>query len=138
MKERILIFIKYLNITNALFEKKVKLSNGFVANMGSSVRNKSIEKISLVYPELNIDWWKTGVGSMLKNGSNKLSAQDFEKFDSEYHLALNYQNVLKILEIHSEYQRDQKELRLQLKISQSQLSESQNQITALLKILKEK
>lgn len=138
MKERILIFIKYLNITNALFEKKVKLSNGFVANMGSSVRNKSIEKISLVYPELNIDWWKTGVGSMLKNGSNKLSAQDFEKFDSENHLALNYQNVLKILEIHSEYQRDQKELRLQLKISQSQLSESQNQITALLKILKEK
>lgn len=138
MKERILIFIKYLNITNALFEKKVKLSNGFVANMGSSVRNKSIEKISLVYPELNIDWWKTGVGSMLKNSSNQLSAQDFEKFDSENHLALNYQNVLKILEIHSEYQRDQKELRLQLKISQSQLSESQNQITALLKILKEK
>lgn len=137
MKDRILIFINYLNITTSLFEKRVNLSNGFVSNIGSSVRNKSILKISSVYPELNINWWKTGEGSMLKNGSNKLSAEDFEKLDSESNLALNYQNVLKILEIHNEYQRDQRELRLQLKTCQSQLSESQKQITVLVKIIQD-
>ena len=67
MKERLLIFLKHLGMSQGAFEKKVCLSNGFVNNIGDSIRKISYEKISAAYPELNINWLKTGEGEMLKS-----------------------------------------------------------------------
>lgn len=41
------------------------LSTGFVNNIGDSIRRTSLDKISSIYPDLNIAWLLTGVGDML-------------------------------------------------------------------------
>lgn len=124
MKERLLMFIEYVGSNPAAFEKKVKLSNGFVANLGASAREKTIAKICAVYPELNINWWKTGEGNMLNN-EDEISANS--------NIPDHINNILKINEDLLIFQ---KELNERLKTSQNQLSESQKQISSLLKILK--
>lgn len=137
MKERLLIFIDFLDINPAAFEKKVKLSNGFVANMGASVHQKTITKISYAYPELNINWWKTGEGSMLKNGEDE-QLKAFLMKNQNNSLTISYQDFTKILKIQSDSNFFQKELSESLKTAQEQLSESQKQISTLLEFLKKK
>ena len=68
MKDRLIIFLKYLKIGQAKFEKNVGLANGFVNNIGKSMNVESLLKIEAAYPELNSNWLKTGEGEMLKPG----------------------------------------------------------------------
>lgn len=64
-KERLISFLAYIGISQGGFEKKVGLSTGFVNNIGDSIRRTSLDKISSIYPDLNIAWLLTGVGDML-------------------------------------------------------------------------
>ncbi|MCL6101017.1 MAG: hypothetical protein M1292_00780 [Bacteroidetes bacterium] len=70
MKKRLIEFLAYLKIGQDKFEKNVGLSRGFVNKVGDSIREKNLDKISSVYPELNISWLKTGNGSMLIGNEN--------------------------------------------------------------------
>lgn len=63
--DRMVGFLKYLGISQKTFEQKVGLSNGFVNNMGKSVRSDKLELMKAVYPELDTIWLTTGRGSML-------------------------------------------------------------------------
>lgn len=65
VKERILQFIATKGISKAMFEKTCGLSNDAVGKMGENTRGATFDKISKVFPELNIVWLKTGVGEML-------------------------------------------------------------------------
>ena len=65
VKERILQFIATKGISKAMFEKICCLSNDAVVIMGDNTRVATFDKISKVFPELNIVWLKTGVGEML-------------------------------------------------------------------------
>jgi hypothetical protein len=67
MKERLIEFLRYLKIGQLAFEENVGLSRGFVNNIGFSIRENSLKKISNKYPKLNITWLLTGEGNMLKN-----------------------------------------------------------------------
>lgn len=69
-KERLIKFLNYISISQRKFEESVGLSNGFVNNIGDSIRVRSLEKISSVYPDLNTAWLLTGEGSMLKGSNN--------------------------------------------------------------------
>lgn len=69
-KERLISFLAYVRISQGGFEKKVGLSTGFVNNVGDSIRKKSLDKISAVYPDLNTAWLLTGTGDMLKGCSS--------------------------------------------------------------------
>lgn len=71
LKERLLQFISYKGTEIAAFERSIGLSNGAVHKMGEGTRNSTIDKISVVYPDLNIIWLKTGVGEMLINEERK-------------------------------------------------------------------
>jgi phage repressor protein C with HTH and peptisase S24 domain len=82
MKERLIEFLTYLGIGQSQFEKKCGLSNGFVDKVGDSIRTNNLNKISAIYPELNINWLKTGEGSMLK--SSLKSQQYFGEEQSKY------------------------------------------------------
>lgn len=62
VKERLLSFIKDIGIEKSVFERTVGLSNGFIDKVTDNVRSKSLTAISNAYPQLNIDWVKTGVG----------------------------------------------------------------------------
>lgn len=59
-------FLSYLGKGQNKFESIVGLSRGFVNNVGDSIREASLAKITSVYPELNINWLKTGEGEMLR------------------------------------------------------------------------
>lgn len=65
LKDRIKQFIQHLEIETKAFEVKCSLSNGFVNNIGHSIREKSINLILSQYPELNKNWLLTGDGNML-------------------------------------------------------------------------
>lgn len=65
IKERIMKFITHKGLDTAVFERKAGLSNGAVYKMGDGTRRSTIDKISVVFPELNRDWLITGKGNML-------------------------------------------------------------------------
>ncbi|MDR0658817.1 MAG: hypothetical protein LBG18_07805 [Mediterranea sp.] len=67
MKERLIEFLAYLNISQKKFEENVGLSNGFVDKVGDSIRTNNLNKISAIYPDLNLNWLKTGEGEMIKS-----------------------------------------------------------------------
>jgi len=69
MKERLIEFLAYLGIGQTKFEEIVGLSRGFVNNVGENITEKSLKKITENYPDLNINWLKTGEGRMLKNNN---------------------------------------------------------------------
>jgi len=66
MKERLIKFLAHLGIGQKKFEQNCGLSNGFVNKVGDNITLKSLNKIEKTYPELNINWLKTGEGEMLK------------------------------------------------------------------------
>lgn len=65
VKERLIEFIDYLNVSKSAFERKCKLSNGFVDKSNDKIRDSSLQMIASAYPELNILWLQTGYGEML-------------------------------------------------------------------------
>ncbi len=66
VKERLIEFIKYLEIGQGAFEKEVGLSNGYVNNIRKSIQPDKLQRISLRYPQLNPGWLMSGEGKMLK------------------------------------------------------------------------
>lgn len=66
MKERLILFLKHLGIGQLAFEENVGLSRGYVNKVGDNITLRSLDKIEASYPELNINWLKTGTGEMLK------------------------------------------------------------------------
>lgn len=69
-KERLVKFITYKELTNKSFETICGLGNGFVSKVGDSIRRDSLDKISIAFPELNIDWVINEKGDMLKGVSS--------------------------------------------------------------------
>lgn len=72
VKERLIEFIKYKNIGQAAFEKRVGLSNGYVNNIKKSIGEDILQKIVLQFPELNDIWLILGKGDMLKAETNSV------------------------------------------------------------------
>ena len=67
VKNRMIAFLDYLNISQRKFEKATGLSNGAINNIGESITTKTLNKITAIYPDLNTAWLLTGVGEMLNN-----------------------------------------------------------------------
>lgn len=76
MNERINVFIQSLGITVSEFERICNLSNGAVSKMGDNTRTSTIDKISKMYPSLNITWLRTGEGDMIKGPVSQTSHGD--------------------------------------------------------------
>lgn len=66
VKERLILFIRYLNIGQGKFESRCGLANGYVNNIRRSITPEKLQQIALQFPELNTGWLMTGEGEMLK------------------------------------------------------------------------
>lgn len=66
VKERLIKYIKYNNLSQSKFEKAVGLSNGYVNNISKGIGADKLQSILCVYPSLNPTWLLTGEGEMLK------------------------------------------------------------------------
>ncbi len=60
------MLISQLGMTKAQFEKIAGLSNGFVDKTGANTRKSSLDKISIAFPSVNINWLLTGEGEIFK------------------------------------------------------------------------
>lgn len=68
-RDRLLKFLEYKGINKASFEKEAGFGNGFVDKMTDNTRMSSLEKVSKFFPELDINWLRTGIGNMLSTPS---------------------------------------------------------------------
>lgn len=68
IKNRLCTFIEHKRLTNAAFEKKCGLSNGYIRNFKGNLGGKKLEDILTSFPQLNKEWLLFGNGPMLKNG----------------------------------------------------------------------
>ena len=65
VKDRLIAFIDHLGMNKSNFEKSIDMSNGFVDKVTDNIRLKSINAITIAYPQLNKTWLLTGEGEML-------------------------------------------------------------------------
>lgn len=65
IKDRLYQFIEAKNLKVSAFERQCGLSNGFVAKVNNNITDGSLLLIQKGFPDLNIDWLKTGFGKML-------------------------------------------------------------------------
>lgn len=65
IKDRLLVYIKYLGIGQAKFERQCGLSNGYINNSKGNFGASKIDDILKKFPELNRAWLMTGEGEML-------------------------------------------------------------------------
>ena len=142
IKERLILFLAYLEIGQTKFEEKVGMSRGHIYNMGENLTSKTLSKIKIAYPELNEDWLLTGKGEMIKS-VNTQNAKGNNSINSninniEGNVTISHNDFSNLLELQKGYQEAQKELNEILKTAQNQLSESQKQVSDLVEILKNK
>ncbi len=71
--QRVLKILDYQGLNNSSFEKKISVSNGYIAkqmNRNADLGEGVLLKILENSPEINPEWLLTGNGSMLKTGGN--------------------------------------------------------------------
>lgn len=66
VKQRLVQFIKYMDLTQKEFEERCDMSNGYVSNIRKSIGTDKLQNIVQQFPELNRDWLLYGEGEMLK------------------------------------------------------------------------
>lgn len=72
IKERLILFIRHLNIGQGKFETRCGLANGYVNNIRRSITPEKLQQIARQYPELNAGWLMTGEGEMLKESTTNV------------------------------------------------------------------
>lgn len=77
LKERLLLFIDYKGISTQKFERIVGLSNASVSKMGDNTRQSALDKISTIFPDLDIAWLKTGIGNMINENKNTAGRDNY-------------------------------------------------------------
>lgn len=65
LKERLLQFIAFHMMSVRAFEASCGFKNAWVSDIMSRIDISKVQKISELYPDLNIDWLFTGRGNML-------------------------------------------------------------------------
>lgn len=69
--ERLNTFLDYKNLNTSKFEQSCGLSNGSASKLSENTRRSTFGKISEAFPDLNIDWLKSGEGEMILNKNIK-------------------------------------------------------------------
>lgn len=65
VKDRLLQFIYYKNISASRFCKMCGFSVAYVRNINKGISQRYLKKISDTFPDLNLLWLQTGEGQML-------------------------------------------------------------------------
>lgn len=63
--DRALEYAKSKKLNAAEFERFSGLSNGMLKSLSENTRRSTFDRISKAFPDLNIEWLKTGEGEML-------------------------------------------------------------------------
>lgn len=81
MKDRLLKFINYKGLSQRQFLIKAGLSTSYLSVVKDDFGVSALFSISQNFPELNVEWLKTGKGEMLNKGFENKD-NDFEKLSN--------------------------------------------------------
>lgn len=81
VKDRLLYYLKTKRIRPAEFNRTFGVSRAYISSMRKAPGNEMLERISVEYPDLDLEWLMTGEGSMIKPISNVYKVQET---DSSY------------------------------------------------------
>ncbi len=70
IKDRLYKFLEFKKLRASAFERKCGLSNGFCSKISENITEGSLLLIGNSFPDLNLDWLKTGEGEMLNGPSS--------------------------------------------------------------------
>lgn len=117
------------------------ISNGLIGKArkkGGGISLENISKILNTYPELSVEWLLTGNGDMLKenNQKQKNMGGDNSTLNNingkvKGNITISHNQLADFVDLH-------KQMNEIIKATQSQLTESQKQVTSLIEILKTK
>lgn len=79
VKERLILYLEKKKITQARFEQSIGASNGYVNSMRKGMGVDKLEQVRLMYPDLNIEWLRTGKGEMFKEQSSAFDVRIGDK-----------------------------------------------------------
>lgn len=82
VKERLKEFLSHKGIGQKKFAESCGLSAGFVNSIVNSIQPKTMERITMQYPELNPAWLLTGEGKMLKGNNEEISSSGVPHIES--------------------------------------------------------
>ena len=82
-QERIQLLLAQLRLSPTGFEKSIGVSNGFVKRTSEKITPKMAEKIKTAFPEVNMDWLRYGVGSMLDIESINIKNSKIDQLSRE-------------------------------------------------------
>lgn len=137
IKDRILYFAEKEEVSKQEFFRKtdLKYSNFTGKSKESDLNSQSVAKILLTYRELNPMWLLVGEGEMKKNSEQNVRIEGQNKnlnnINGSSNVTISQNDISEIIEI-------QREMNNIIKTTQSQLSESQQQVSNLIEILKNK
>jgi len=67
VKERLIEYIKYRNMSVRAFCRSVGVSETYVSSMRNSIQPQKLVRITVKYPDLNTAWLLTGDGEMIRD-----------------------------------------------------------------------
>lgn len=65
IQSRFMEFISYKGLSKRRFQHNIGVSNSYIQNIVNSVSDDVLNRIHILYPELNTKWLLTGDGEML-------------------------------------------------------------------------
>ena len=76
LRERLMDFIESLGVSQNEFARSCGLAQGLVSRITDNAMETTFQKIAARYPQLNIEWLRTGQGEMTKT-ENEQSQSDY-------------------------------------------------------------
>ncbi|MEC5395243.1 hypothetical protein [Bergeyella sp. RCAD1439] len=137
IKDRILYFAEKEEVSKQEFFRKtdLKYSNFTGKSKESDLSSQSVAKILLTYRDINPMWLLVGEGEMKKNDGQNVRIEGQNKnlnnINGSSNVTISQNDISEIIEI-------QREMNDIIRTAQSQLSESQQQVSNLIEILKNK
>lgn len=142
-QQRLQEFIDCMGISMQQFEQQCFIAHGLGKKLSAKSYATTFNRISTAFPELNIEWLKTGEGEMLNPTSVNQSTGNIRANNvcgvnvngRDIRLSCNDDNKV-VLALINEYKLLAKHSQLQLDKAQAQLDKAQTQIDELISLLK--
>lgn len=78
LKNRLIQFIQYKQMTIKAFEERCEMSNGYISSMRKGLGVNKLNNVLTQFPELNREWLLYGEGTMLRTDATSESREEAE------------------------------------------------------------